>query len=121
MYEYAADVVQVHDGDTMRFNVDLGFDIHHASLDVRLAGIDCPELGRPDHLGEDARQFVLTWFQDNPGPYVLRTIKDHTEKYGRYLATVQAMDMPLRWLIIDLLTAGLAKHYDGHGPRPTWP
>lgn len=43
MYEYAATVLAVHDGDTVTINLDLGF---HTWLktDVRLFGIDAPEL-----------------------------------------------------------------------------
>lgn len=119
MYEYSAVLVSVHDGDSCRLDCDLGFDIHHASLDVRLLGIDCPELRRPDGLGEMARDFVVGWFGVHPGPYVIRTVKDRTEKFGRMLATVTAPDGAA--LVPDLLAAGLAKPYGGSGPRPTWP
>lgn len=119
MYEYAATLVSIHDGDTLRLDVDLGFDVHHAALDVRLLGIDCPELGRPDGLGERARDFVVAWFQRHPGPYVLHTVKDRQEKYGRYLAAITASDGAA--LVDDLVAGGLAKPYDGHGPRPVWP
>jgi micrococcal nuclease len=119
MYEYTAALVSVHDADTLRLDVDLGFDIHHASLDVRLLGIDCPELRREDGRGEIALAWVVAWFAEHPGPYVIRTVKDHQEKYGRYLATVTAADGAT--LIEDLLAAGMAKPYSGRGPRPTWP
>lgn len=119
MYEYLASLVSVHDGDTYRFNVDLGFDIHHVALDVRLAGFDCPELGRPDQLGETARDFVVTWFAGHAGPYVLMTLKDHTEKYGRYLGIIHAPGD--HDLAADLVEVALAKPYNGHGPRPSWP
>lgn len=119
MYEYAAALVAVHDGDTLRLDVDLGFDIHHAALDVRLLGIDCPELKRPDGLGERARDFVVAWFAQHTGPYAIRTMKDRQEKYGRFLATVAAADGVD--LAGALIVAGLAKPYDGRGPRPVWP
>ncbi len=119
MYEYLAALVSVHDGDTLRLDCDLGFDVHLPRLDVRLLGIDCPELGRPDGLGERARDFVIAWFGVHAGPYVVRTVKDRTEKFGRWLATILAPDGAN--LAADLLAAGLAKPYDGHGPRPAWP
>jgi len=119
VFQYRATVRQVHDGDTLRLDVDLGFDIHHASLDVRLLGIDCPELGRPDGLGERARGFVVAWFAKHGTQCVIETVRDQTEKYGRYLATIVSADGAD--LIADLQAAGLAKPYDGHGPRPVWP
>jgi endonuclease YncB( thermonuclease family) len=118
LYEYLASLVSVHDGDTYRFDVDLGFDIHHANLDVRLAGFDCPELGRPDGLGEKAREFVIAWFAGHSRPYRLMTIRDHTEKYGRWLGVIHAGGADLA---ADLVQGGLAKPYSGRGPRPAWP
>jgi micrococcal nuclease len=119
MYEYAAVLRSVHDGDTVRLDVDLGFDIHHAALDVRLLGIDCPELGRPDRRGEQARDFTNAWFYGHAGPYRLTTVRDRVDKYGRYLATIAAPDGAV--LASDLLGAGLAKPYSGNGPRPVFP
>ncbi len=122
MYEYLAVLrapEDIHDGDSCRLSVDVGFGIWLERLDVRLLGIDCPELGRPDGLGERARDFVIAWFGGHAGPYVVRTAKDRTEKYGRMLATVTAPDGAE--LAADLLAADLAKPYDGHGPRPVWP
>jgi micrococcal nuclease len=122
MYEYSATLrsdSDVHDGDTFWLDVDLGFGIHLVRLDVRLLGVDCPELRRSDGLGETARDFVVAWFAQHSGPWVIQTVKDHTEKYGRYLAQIMAPDGAS--LAPDLLAAGLAKPYDGKGPRPIWP
>lgn len=118
MYEYTATLVSVHDGDTFCLDVDLGFDIHHVALDVRLAGFDCPELARPDGLGEKARDFVVAWFGANGPTVTVHTMKDRTEKYGRYLAIV--IGAGGSDLAHDLVQADLAKPYDGHGPKPEW-
>src|SRR5437762_2178377 len=94
MYEYEASLVAVHDGDTLRMNVDLGFSIHYLTPNplrelpqsLRVYGYDAPELGRVDRLGEAARDAVIAWFASHPPPYRLQTIKDRGDKYGRILA-----------------------------------
>lgn len=120
MYEYRATVKAVHDGDTITLDVDCGFDWHMTHLDVRLAGVDAAELNRPDALGENARASLLSWLTAHPGPYVITTEKDHTEKYGRYLVSALiAVDQ--HELIGDGLIAGWLKMYSGRGPKPSWP
>lgn len=120
MYEYAASVLSVHDADTIRIDLDLGCSVHNVNLDVRLAGVDAPELRRPDQLGERAREALGAWLVAHPGPYRVTTIKDRTEKYGRYLVGfVIAPDG--HELLADLTAAGWLKPYTGQGPKPIWP
>src|SRR5439155_11536923 len=122
MYEYQATLVSVHDGDTIRMFVSLGFSIHYLTPEptlppaLRLYGYDAPELGRPDQLGEQARDAVIAWFGAHAAPYVLRTVKDQGDKYGRILArSVVAADG--HELIADQVTAGWLKPYSGSGPK----
>ena len=85
MFEYAATVVRVVDGDTIYFDVDLGFYIR-MTLDVRLKGLNTPEIrGEAREAGLKSKAFVE---QALPVGMlvVLRTYK--AEKYGRYLAEV---------------------------------
>jgi endonuclease YncB( thermonuclease family) len=108
MYEYRAVMVQVHDGDTVTFEIDLGFSIfsRHA---VRFAGINSPELATQE--GKVSASWLSQWFSDNPGPYVLRTTKNkETEKYGRYLATVTSIKTG-RVANDDIVAAGNAVLY----------
>lgn len=86
MFEYAATVVRVVDGDTIYFDVDLGFFIR-MTLDVRLKGLNTPEIrGEEREAGLKAKAFVEQALP--PGaPVLLRTYK--AEKYGRYLADVR--------------------------------
>jgi len=128
MYEYAANLISVHDGDTLRMSIDCGFSIHFLTPDpakdlpqsLRVYGYDAPELGRPDKLGEQARDAALAWFAAHPAPYRLHTVKDHSDKYGRYLAdAIIASDD--HDLINDQIVAGWLKPYLGSGPKPTWP
>jgi len=120
MYDYLAGVVSVHDGDTLRLNIDLGFKVHNEDMDIRLFGVDAPELKRPDRLGEHSRDALKKWLVDHPGPWVVTTIKDHSEKYGRYLIrTFTAADK--HELIADQKAGGFLKPYSGDGPKPVWP
>jgi micrococcal nuclease len=113
MYEYTARCVYVVDGDTFDFDVDLGFRIAH-NIRVRLAGpdSDTPELRSKNAAerkhAQEAKLFcqqalLMGWTQsDNddgslepppegtvvPPLVRIRTFKDKTGKYGRYLAEV---------------------------------
>jgi micrococcal nuclease len=85
MYEYAAKLVGVHDGDTITVDVDLGFDLHYVGLALRLYGLNAPELATA--AGKVARQFTVDWLASRPA-LTIRTVKDKREKFGRMLATV---------------------------------
>lgn len=80
---YAATVVRHVDGDTTHVAVDPGFDLE-IRLTVRWAGLDAPELSTPE--GKAA----LAWVESTMpvgSRVLLRTRKDHREKFGRYLGT----------------------------------
>lgn len=114
MYEYAGTIVRVIDGDTVDVTLDLGLDIH-VNQRLRLVGVNAPEKNTPEGMAAKAwmEQYLL------PGDtVVVKTVKDHKEKYGRYLASVRAA--PHAWkgtLDIDIATelvkAGHAVPYDG--------
>lgn len=108
MYEYAAKLESVHDGDTLRCVVDLGFGLA-IKQDLRLYGLDCPELATP--AGKAAFAFTQQAFADHGQAFTVRTIKDRTEKYGRLLATVTFPDGTI--LNAELLKAGHAVQYFG--------
>lgn len=84
MYEYAAKILSVHDGDTCTALVDLGFRISQ-EMPLRLLGIDAPELSQKP-AGQDARDHLRALIDGKQ--VTVRTEKDRTEKYGRYLATI---------------------------------
>ncbi len=88
MYEYAANVARVIDGDTLAAEVDLGCDVR-VMLTLRLMGVNAPEHGTPD--GDLATEYVRNWVHNHGGPeghVIIQTVKDRKEKYGRYLAYV---------------------------------
>lgn len=55
-----ARVVEVHDGDTLKLDVDLGFSTH-TYVWVRLKGVRAPELDSA--IGPQARQELLSWLR----------------------------------------------------------
>lgn len=86
MYEYSATVLKVVDGDTVHLDVDLGLD-QRRRLSVRLYGINSPEMNTAE--GKAAREHLVVLVFGGAGPQVtVRTYKDRTEKYGRYLGTL---------------------------------
>lgn len=92
-YTYRALVVDVHDGDTVTLNVDLGMYVQMRNQKVRLLGVMAPELRQP--LGIEARDYLrsLVYAAD-----VLvstkrqRDDKDGREKYGRWLGVIYRVD-----------------------------
>lgn len=109
MYEYAAKVLRVVDGDTVWLDVDLGFEVGMA-MSIRLMGIDAPETRTEE--GKVSKAYLMARLP--PGKeVVLRTIKDRKEKYGRYLGMLWVGEECLNSTMIE---RGLAAAYDG-GPR----
>lgn len=84
MYEYRAKLLRVVDADTLDIRVDLGLHIHH-DLRVRLIDVDAPERFTPE--GKAATAFALEYIGDDA--LIVNTVRDKTEKYGRYLAYVR--------------------------------
>lgn len=116
MYEYAARLERVIDGDTIVLTFDLGFDVRFTHT-VRLYGINAPEHDTDE--GRAATRYLsrkLASPHGRPVSLLVRTIKDRTEKYGRYLAVV----FNARGVNVNdaLVKAGHAKPYDG-GKRTT--
>ena len=90
MFDYEANYVKNYDGDTITFSIDLGFDTFR-QINVRLLGINTPEIrgGTTDTkiLAKAAKQYVFDVLS-TAGYIRIKTIKDSTDKYGRYLAEV---------------------------------
>lgn len=87
IYEYTALIERVIDGDTVVVDVDLGFRIRQR-ITCRLDGINAPELRTPE--GKDARDVLMLLISGKT--LAVHTIKDRTEKYGRYLLVVYLED-----------------------------
>ena len=116
---YNAEVTRIIDGDTIAVNAQI-FPHLNATLNVRIAGVDTPELrGKCDYeklLAQQAKRWVEQEFP--PGTWVIiRNVRD--DKYsGRVVADVyRADDENLGEM---LLAAGQAVEYDGTGLRQDW-
>jgi endonuclease YncB( thermonuclease family) len=81
-YTYAATVERVVDGDTLRVVIEVGFGIRLREK-LRLAHVNCPELGTP--AGESAKRFVMKALPAGSN-IVIKSQKD--DKYGRFVADV---------------------------------
>ena len=90
-YCYNATVVRVVDGDTIRLDIDLGFDVILKNQSVRLYRVDTPECRTRD-LREKAAgllsKSVVKGFVDIGSKVVIRTSLDTKGKYGRILGTI---------------------------------
>ena len=82
-YKYDAFVISVYPGDTITVEIDLGFNIK-ITKKVRLYGINTYEL-----RGEE-REKRLKGLKGKK--ITLYTIKDKTEKYGRFLCIIHYLD-----------------------------
>lgn len=82
----AAKVLRVIDGDTVDVAIDLGFHITKTER-LRLLGIDAPEMkGATREAGLAAQKFLEVLIGGEA--VIVETVRDRTDKYGRYLATL---------------------------------
>lgn len=113
MYQYKGKIINVVDGDTVDALVDVGFDVS-ITLRFRLAHINTPERGQPGY--QEAADFIKEWVSKHP-VCTIDTLKDRREKYGRYLAVVDALPAEFQTLNELLVAKKLAVAYEG-GARP---
>jgi endonuclease YncB( thermonuclease family) len=73
---YRAKCIIVHDGDTVNFSLDLGFDLTFA-ISCRVFGINAPELNTA--AGKAARDYLRTLIK--PGD-VCKVLSHGWDKYG---------------------------------------
>lgn len=110
MYEYAAKVTKIVDGDTVDVEIDLGFDVTIKQR-LRLKGIDTPETKTKNkeekELGLKAKRITEECIRCAKS-IVIRTHKD--DKYGRMLAEIIADGINVNQKLID---EGFAVPYDG--------
>ena len=116
--KYSAIVVSVHDGDTLRTNTHLGFGIWFHSQDIRLFGINAPELTSSDPAIKAkaiAARDVLSGLVLNKA-ITLDSANDAQEKYGRYLGTIYVAQPDGTLLNVNdyIVTNGYAVPYPTH-------
>lgn len=89
-YKYKAKIVRVVDGDTVDCCVALGFDTS-MNIRFRLFGINAPELhGSSSEAGKSSKTRLAELLPVG-GDFIVVTLKDKKEKYGRYLAKFYAI------------------------------
>lgn len=116
-YRYRAKVLRVVDGDTIDFEIDLGFNVLIRER-VRLYGINAPETRTRDkkekEAGEKAEQFVIEKLQSWTKEIEIVTFKDRKGKFGRYLAVIYYRGLGSQEFINlnqEMLDNGLAKKF----------
>ena len=108
LYTYKATCVRVQDGDSVVLDIQLGFNMAMLNQKIRLFGINTPEIRgaeRPQGLIAAAR---LSGLIEGKEVY-LRSHKDRSGKYGRWLGTIYIDDININKL---LLQEGLAEIYE---------
>jgi micrococcal nuclease len=115
-------VTRVIDGDTVAIRAEWN-PYPNIEWRIRMAGIDTPEKGarascaRERELGTRAHQMTEQLVQQTLGRVRLRNVK-HDKYGGRLVADVIMADG--RSMSDELLKAGMAKRYNGSGPKPNW-
>ena len=113
MHEYKSKVTKIVDGDTIKCDIDLGFDIVLSNQTVRLYGIDTPESRTKDleekFYGNISKQFLNDYCPK--GSYItLRTHLDKKGKFGRILGELIVNKVNLNEQMIE---ENLAVEYHG--------
>jgi micrococcal nuclease len=105
LYTYEAELVEVIDGDTYDFDVDLGF-YTTKRIRVRMLDVDTNETYGVSHdseeyeLGIEQKRFVENWFEQKE-EILVKTQGDEKGKYGRWLAEVYGDGECLNQTLID--------------------
>jgi endonuclease YncB( thermonuclease family) len=115
-YTYRANIISVHDGDTLHLDVDLGFHLT-VDLPVRLHGINTRELKDPG--GKEARAHLLELV--TIGSEVLFRSLGPDKYGGRWLGVLTLPDG--RDVATQMIRDRYAAPWDGKGakPVPAWP
>ncbi len=93
MHKYRAKIVKIVDGDTVDFDVDLGFYVS-IKIRTRLLDIDTPERGHADWAkATSVLTNLLNEQQDEEGYVIIETKK--TGKYGRWLVRINGVNETL--------------------------
>lgn len=114
-------VAYVKDGDT--FEIAAHWSPYDLKWSVRVLGIDTPEKGylakcqREKDLSLRAKALATKLIEESGNMVTLRNVK-HDKYGGRIDADVILVDGSS--LADHLLEAGLAKRYNGGGPKPNW-
>jgi len=113
LYHYKASVLEIYDADTIRVEIDLGFGLKWRGSDgrgvqIRLFGLDAPEMKGPEReKGIISRDYLRNLILGKE--VTLKTVKDSSEKWGRYLGVILLDSLNVNE---HLITEGLARRVD---------
>lgn len=95
---YPATVISIHDGDTIKLDLDLGFGVHLRELSARFFGVNAPELST--QAGKDALAYLETLIKVGDP---LQVTSHGWDKYGgRFDATlITAAGLDLAQAMLD--------------------
>ena len=116
LYAYKGTVLSIHDADTLRVGLSLGFSVSY-EVDVRLLGCNGIELAAPG--GVESRDHLAAVLPIGT-TVLLKTVRP--DKFGgRYDAQITLPDGTD--LVSGLIAAGFAASWNGLGPKPVpaWP
>ena len=116
VYPIIPGTLVVIDGDTVRADIDLGFNISRR-IAVRLFGINSPE--KNTAAGKEAAKFLAALTNGGLSPCRLETIKDRDDKYGGRFLGIVYKEGESPSFNDQLVLAGHAKRWDGKGVKPT--
>jgi micrococcal nuclease len=108
-------VIDVHDGDTVKVDIDLGFNMSLRGLRVRLNGIDTAEMSSKDPVLKQKAVEARDWLRSQclGGDVFLES--QGIDKYGRWLGKIHTKGGLC--LNEELVRLGLALSYDGGTKR----
>lgn len=109
LYHYLGEVIRVVDGDTVRMDIDLGFEVH-LEMNCRLYGINAPELkGSSYQAGLQAKERLTELLEAIETPSKLGVIlySKKRGKYGRPLVIIY--DTNGRSINDQMIAEGFAK------------
>ena len=119
LYKYKLLLYRLYDGDSIKdATIDLGFFHRWENRDIRLAGIDTPEIRHKNEKHKEAGKLVTENINMvmTPATVWIQSHEDDTGKYGTIVANVYADDLMINQ---DLLNKRFAKMYFG-GKKPKW-
>lgn len=98
-YIYKAIVTNVHDGDTITVDIDLGLYVTLRDNKIRLYGINAPELSNKP-LGQQSTKALADRILGKE--ITIQTFKDSKEKYGRWLGLIFLDGENINeWLVVN--------------------
>jgi hypothetical protein len=88
-YRYRARLVALHDGDTARVDIDLGFTVEMKNVQIRFDGYNAPEVTGPQKpQGVAARNYLAQMIADSDNTLYLQTQQVVIMSITRYVASV---------------------------------